>query len=394
MPENCRNDSPETWEEKVSNLMEQWFSNQGILSLGHRYLWKPELLWAYAASDVIIGLACYSISTSLIYFVYRRGNVRFHRMYVMFALVIFAGGTSHLSTLTTVWTPINGLDLAIKALTAIVSAATAVMLLPVVPKMLLQPSAAQLRKVIAQLEHEVAERRNMEEALRQSQETLRELAAYQERIREDERKRIAREIHDELGQNLLVLRLDVSALHARAGTRHPLLRERSAAALEYIDTTMKSIRNIMNNLRPSVLDLGLSAAIEWQVRQFEQRNGIACELVMDEEGLVLQEAQATAIFRILQESLTNVGRHAQANRVRIELGVAHGRLTLTIEDNGVGMYPGDRRKPRSFGLVGIQERVKMLSGELNIDSCVGKGTVLRLSVPLRDPAQQPEPFDA
>ncbi len=388
------NDSPGTWEEKVSNLVEQWFSSKRFFSFGPGYVSNPELLWINVASDAVIGLSCYSISTLLLYFVYRRGNVRFHWMYVMFALLIFACGTSHLAMLAAIWTPIPGLDSAVKAVTAVVSAATAIMLLPMVPKLLLQPSAAQLRKVIAQLEHEVAERRNIEEALRQSQGTLRELAAYQERIREDERKRIAREIHDELGQNLLALRLDVSGLHARAGEHHPHLRQRAATALEYIDTTMKSIRNIMNNLRPPVLDLGLSAAIEWQVRQFEQRNDIKCELVMDEEGMALPDAQATAIFRILQESLTNIGRHAHANHVRIALAVVNSRLLLTIEDNGVGMYPGDRRKPRSFGLVGIQERVKMLNGELTIDSRVGKGTVLSLSVPVYYPAPKTAPSGA
>lgn len=371
-----------TWEANVPDLLDQWFVNDSFMPHGHCYLWTPELLWTYLISDATIGVAYYAIAIALLYFVKRRGNVRFHALYLSFALFIFACGTSHLVAIWTIWQPVYGLDASLRALTAVTSATAAILLWPAVPKMLLQPSSSQLRKVIAQLEHEVDERKNVEEALRQSQETLRELAAYQERIREDERKRIAREIHDELGQNLLALRLDVSGLHARAGDRHPLLRQRAAEALGYIDTTMKSIRSIMNNLRPPVLDLGLHAAIEWQVRQFEQRNGIKCDLVMNEDGLTLQDAQATAIFRILQESLTNIGRHAHANHVEIALTIARDRLLLTVRDNGVGMYPGDRRKPRSFGLVGIQERVKMLNGELTIDSRLGKGTVLQLSVPL------------
>lgn len=146
---------------------------------------------------------------------------------------------------------------------------------------------------------------------------------------------------------------------------------------------MKSIRNIMNNLRPPVLDLGLQAAIEWQVRQFEMRNGIPCELQVDDGGQKLPEAQAIAAFRILQESLNNIGRHARASFVQVKLRVDRGRLTMAIKDNGVGMRPGDRRKAHHFGLLGIQERVSMLDGELSIDSAPGRGTVLRLAIPLQ-----------
>lgn len=168
------------------------------------------------------------------------------------------------------------------------------------------------------LEH-INERKQAEEALRQSQEELRQLASYQERIKEDERKRIAREIHDELGQNLLALRIDIAMLHARTGNTHPKLNKKVHAVLEHIDSTMKAMRAIINNLRPTVLDLGLNAAIEWQVKEFQRRTGIACELVMPEAEVVVDDNRATALFRILQESLNNVFRHARATRAKIEL---------------------------------------------------------------------------
>ena len=378
----------------MSDLLTQWFSSEGFMPHGHCYLWTPELLWTYLIADATIGLAYFSIPIALMYFVRKRNDVQFNWVFVTFSLFIFACGATHFISIWTIWHPDYWLDAVMKAVTAVASIITAVLLWPRIPRALQLPTTLQLRKVIDQLEHEIEERKNAEEALRQSQATLRELAAYQERIREDERKRIAREIHDELGQNLLALRLDVSGLHARAGERHPHLQERAATALDYIDTTLKSIRAIMNNLRPSVLDLGLQAAIEWQVRQFERRNGVPCELVLSDEGQSVPELQATAAFRILQESLNNIGRHARASHVRIELRIDERQLTMAIKDNGVGMYPGDRRKARRFGLIGVQERITMLGGELAIDSAPGRGTVLTIRIPLSVAVDETAPAGA
>lgn len=231
------------------------------------------------------------------------------------------------------------------------------------------------------LEH-INERRLAEQALRQSQEELRQLASYQERIKEDERKRIAREIHDELGQNLLALRIDVAILHARTGAAHPKLNKKVHAVLEHIDTTMKAMRAIINNLRPTVLDLGLSAAIEWQVKEFQRRTGIACELVMVDKDMEVDDNRATALFRILQESLNNVFRHARATRARIEVNRDDDRLSMTVADNGVGIFPGCRRKANSFGLVGIKERISTLGGDFKIETGEDIGTSLTVSIPL------------
>jgi len=231
------------------------------------------------------------------------------------------------------------------------------------------------------LDH-INERRQAEEALRQSQEELRQLASYQERIKEDERKRIAREIHDELGQNLLALRIDIAMLHARTGSTHPKLNKKVHAVLEHIDSTMKAMRAIINNLRPTVLDLGLNAAIEWQVKEFQRRTGIACELVMPDAEVVVDDNRATALFRVLQESLNNVFRHARATRTKIELNNTGDRLLMTVSDNGVGIFPGCRRKANSFGLVGIKERISTLGGELVIETAPESGTALTISVPV------------
>lgn len=239
---------------------------------------------------------------------------------------------------------------------------------------------AELVRTNRRLNLEIAERTKIHEALEQSQETLRQLVAHQDRIRETERKRIAREIHDELGQHLLVLRIDVSML-ARYENEHPKLDERIDAILQHIDTTMRSLRAIINNLRPSVLDLGLYTALEWQAAEFQRCSGIACELVADDEDMVLEDDVATVLFRILQEALTNVLRHAKASQVQIELHRDLTGLVMTIADNGIGMQNAQRSAQNSFGLVGIRERLYILGGELNIESN-SSGTVLTVTLPL------------
>jgi len=229
----------------------------------------------------------------------------------------------------------------------------------------------------------ITERKEAELALRQSQTELRELTAHQARVKEDERKRIAREIHDDLGQNLLALRIDVSLLDAATRSKHPDLNTPIRALLDQVDNVMRSIRAIINDLRPTVLDLGLHAAIEWQVQQFRQRNGISCTLDFDgsEIDRILDEEAATSVFRILQESLTNVSRHAYASHVHIRVESRFGCFVLEIEDDGVGSFPGNMRKPRSFGLIGIRERVYALGGKFSLASLPGHGTTLTITIP-------------
>jgi PAS domain S-box-containing protein len=229
---------------------------------------------------------------------------------------------------------------------------------------------------------DITERKQTVEALQRSQELLRDLTAHQDRVKEEERKRIAREIHDELGQTLLALRIDVAMLDARTGKSHPRLNEKVRAVLSHLDATVKTVRSIINNLRPAVLDLGLAAAIEWQVAEFRRRSGIECELVMGEREFLVDDARATSLFRILQESLTNVLRHAKASHVLIELHQENDRLVMKITDNGIGLYRDSQKSENSFGLVGVEERINALNGEFRITSAPGEGTTLTIYIPL------------
>lgn len=225
------------------------------------------------------------------------------------------------------------------------------------------------------------ELRDSEAKLIASHQKLRQLAAHMEHIKEMERKRIAREIHDDLGQNLLALRIDAQMLFVRTREHHRFLHARAAETLRHIDTTIQSVRQIINDLRPTVLDLGLSAAVDWQIAEFRRRSGIRCELVDDAVEIVAGDQCGTALFRVLQESLSNVRRHAMATRVRVELRVEGQRVRMRIRDNGVGIKLG-QHAPGKFGLIGMEERVKALGGTFIVRIPPEGGTVIDVTIPL------------
>lgn len=228
------------------------------------------------------------------------------------------------------------------------------------------------------------ELRDSQAKLQLSHQKLRRLAAHADQIKEGERKRIAREIHDDLGQNLLALRIEADMLASRTREHHSRLHVRALATLSQIDATIKSVRQIINDLRPNVLDLGLNAAVDWQVAEFQRRTGIVCELVENQKEISLNDHCATAFFRILQESLSNISRHAQASRVRVELQCEEDRLTMTVSDNGIGLQASGRNKVGSFGLVGIEERISILGGTFSILSQPGAGTTICVAVSIQD----------
>ena len=240
---------------------------------------------------------------------------------------------------------------------------------------------------IALAETMTKELRDSESKLKWSNENLRRLAAHANHIKENERKRIAREIHDDLGQNLLALRIEADMLTARTGGHQPRLHARAIATLRQIDATIKSVRQIINDLRPNVLDLGLNAAVDWQISEFRRTTGIECELIESHPDIVVSDQCATALFRILQESLSNISRHAKASHVRVELRMNGGWIAMSVADNGIGLRGHRRHHPGSFGLVGIEERMNLLNGVFRLLPTPGGGTTVDISVPANaDPA--------
>ncbi|HMA45405.1 MAG TPA: PAS domain S-box protein [Gemmatimonadales bacterium] len=229
---------------------------------------------------------------------------------------------------------------------------------------------------------DVTDRKRAEQAIRSSREELRALAARLQSVREDERAHIAREVHDELGQALTGLKLDLAWLKPRLRDQVPLL-ERVQAVIGRIDGTIDAVRRIATELRPSVLDhLGLVAAVEWQAREFEKLTGIVVRLSLSSAHFAVHGTVATTVFRMLQEALTNVARHAGATWVEIALEIREGALTLRVADNGKGISLAERTDPHSLGLVGLRERAIACAGDLVIEGRPGEGTILTARIPL------------
>lgn len=230
---------------------------------------------------------------------------------------------------------------------------------------------------------DVSQRVRTEQALRHSREELREMASISQKVREQEKSRVARELHDELGGALTALKMDAAWLRERLPGNATELQEKIASMQQLLDQTVTATRRISTDLRPMMLDdLGLAPAVEWLVQDFQRRSGIACELAVGSADLQTTGAHATAIFRILQESLTNVARHAAATQVEIILETENQELVLTVRDNGRGFSTGESRASGSFGLIGMRERVYLLNGEVSIQSESGKGTTVEVHIPL------------
>jgi signal transduction histidine kinase len=231
-------------------------------------------------------------------------------------------------------------------------------------------------------------KRNAERAqLEESRLELRQLSASVVQARETARLHIARELHDELGQRLSALKLDLASLDPAAGAA--AYTERVAAMLDMLDETMTAVRRIASDLRPLMLDdLGLNAALEWLARESARRMGCEITVRLGLDDPALDKDGAIAVYRIVQEALTNVARHARATEVRIELRESRGELVLTVQDDGVGFAPEAARKPGSFGLLGIRERAQLLGGSMQTDNPLVGGARITVRLPLRSP---PEP---
>jgi PAS domain S-box-containing protein len=228
---------------------------------------------------------------------------------------------------------------------------------------------------------DISESKRIELELDASRAQLRELSAHLETVREEEKARIAREVHDELGQMLTVLKLETSMCELSYAQLDPGLHERLNSMKRLIAQLFQLVRDVATALRPPILDAGIASAIEWQARRFEARTQIPCLVQVPDNLPVLSDAKAIGLFRILQEALTNVMRHAQAHTVELTLVVEGAHLRLTISDDGAGFVQAPGR-PVSFGLVGMRERVLIMGGHLSLDSEVGEGTTLSVTVPL------------
>ncbi|MBI4810792.1 MAG: sensor histidine kinase [Ignavibacteriales bacterium] len=224
--------------------------------------------------------------------------------------------------------------------------------------------------------------------LQESHKKLRQLAAHLQSVREEERARIAREIHDELGQLLTVMKMDIALLSKKlpslsAGSKSEETTSDLKSMSELVDTTIKSVRRIATELRPEILDeLGLKEAIEWEAQVFQTRTRIKCVFISEIDDITLDHERSTAVFRILQETLTNVARHAEATQVNLYLQQSDGNLVLRVADNGRGITAQEATGNKSLGLLGMRERVLLFGGEVIIEGESGKGTIVTVRLPI------------
>lgn len=241
----------------------------------------------------------------------------------------------------------------------------------------------------------LTDRKKAEDEIRQSRERLRALSAHLQFVREQERIKIAREVHDDLGQVLSALRMELSLLNQNLlgsspdiAPRQQIMQELSTMS-NLVDDTIRSVRRIITELRPEVLDhLDLSSALEWQIQEFRARTGIKTSFQSTVQNSPLNQEGVTAIFRILQETLTNVNRHAQASMVQVKLIDNEDSIILEVKDNGRGITEEETKKTGSFGILGMKERVLLLGGALTMKGNPGKGTTVRVEIPLSENRQQ------
>ena len=227
--------------------------------------------------------------------------------------------------------------------------------------------------------------------IRQAQQQLQELASHIQDAKEEERLRIAREIHDEIGSLLTAIKIDLIWLNQRLPKDNPLLLDKASAISALVERTITSASNLAESLRPGFLDsLGFIAAIEIEAQAFSSRSGVCCTIIKSQEEIELPETHAISLFRIFQETLNNIMKHAQAKNAQVEIVKGPDHLELVIADDGVGFSDNARNKPHSFGLRGIHERVAHLGGTVKISSNPNSGTQIAIFIPLEEESASSE----
>ena len=243
-------------------------------------------------------------------------------------------------------------------------------------------SSGDIVRYFISIKRDITEQIRSERAMKTSMDQLRELSLRLENVREEERKSLSHEVHDELGQVLTAVKMRLVDLEKLSPTISGEIVSRIRGAVLLLDDAMTTVRDIAGRLRPGVLDyLGLVAAIEWQTELFQRNYGIQCQILMPLEDLRLSDEQSTVLFRILQEGLTNVARHAGASKVQVTLAEYDGEIIMTVSDDGKGIRQEEIDNPRSFGLLGIRERLRPMAGTCVIRRRESGGTDLLIYLP-------------
>ena len=243
-----------------------------------------------------------------------------------------------------------------------------------------------------QIDEELEEHRNRLEAvvssrtqdLVQAKEQYRNLSNQIQQVREEEKSRIAREVHDQLGQELTALKIDAIQLGKKLAAGQTDLKSKIESMTQTIDETIKSVQHIATELRPPILDaFGICEAISWQANEFQKRHGLRFDLKLSQSQVEIDKSLQTSLFRVFQEAVINILRHANASQVKVNMSYEKRNLIFIIEDNGIGIKKRDLESPESLGLIGIKERVYPWDGQVNFEGPPGKGTIVTVTIPLK-----------
>lgn len=346
------------------------FETVDFMPHGHCYLWKSDILAMHVGSDLLIGLAYYTIPLALIYFTRKRKDFHFGWMFYMFGGFIFACGTTHLFDVWTTWYPMYRTAGVIKIATAGISVATAIALWPLIPRALAMPSIGTLVESNEALAREVEERERLQTMLREvrSREILTE---------DRERRKLGTQLHDGLGQTLTLANMQLGVARDRGGEA---ISEPIQAVATLIKDAQEQIRTLAFELSPPVLhDVGLAAAAEWLAEDVEKRFGLRTRLEADAIPAIASEVVRLTFFRALRELLANAAEHAGVSEVSLRLWAENGRIYGRVADRGHGFDP--TRQLSGFGLFSLGEEIRQVGGEFDVTSAAGQGTEVLFWLP-------------
>jgi signal transduction histidine kinase len=354
-----------------------FFSSSGFMPHGYCYLWDPGLVGLHVVSDSLIALAYASIPITLVYFIVKRRDVPFNWIFVCFGIFILACGATHAMEVWTLWHASYWLSGGVKLVTAIVSTTTAILLVQLVPQALALPSAETLRR-------EVDRRRLAEEALSSANRRLIE-------AHEEERTRIARELHDDICQRIALLAVQLDRMGQGLPASAADLQDDIGKAHKQISDLGGDIQALSHRLHSSKLEyLGLTAAAGNFCRELSDRHGVVVDFHSTGVPRELPQEISVCLFRVLQEALQNATKHSGCRHFKAQLIGTLNEVHLTVRDLGVGFDPAGAGTNRGLGLISMKERLKLVGGELSIDSQPQLGTTIHARVALRPKVKSAE----
>jgi signal transduction histidine kinase len=397
-------------------FLRKLLSSGDFMPHGYCYMWRPGLVWLHLVSDALIALAYFSIPFTLIYFVRKRRDVPFNWMFACFGMFILACGATHAMEIWTLWHATYWVSGAVKVVTALASVPTAFLLIHLVPQAVALPSpetlrleiaertraqnaldnakkeleirvqdrTAKLRETNEQLLTEVQHRKQAQEKLRRSEEELQSLAGRLISIQEDERKRVARDLHDDLSQCLALHCVDLDVLRQTLGASSGTARELERLRREAGKLALK-VREISHNLHHSQMALGLRLVIASLCREFFEQHGVVVELSQEGDLDHVPESVSMVLFRVLQEALNNVAKHSGSDQVAVFLRVEGDQVLLRVTDQGRGFDAEGLPGASGLGLVSMRERLRLVGGTISITSSLGLGTSAEAVVPIVTP---------